>query len=103
MDLHLLVESRGISPSVAGLWAGSYWATFTVGRVVAGLYAKRVGVNLLVLGGLMGALLGTALLLVESVQWGKSDSSGIDWFCNCPHLPGLDVRNQPTRGCALCC
>lgn len=59
----LLVESRGIDPTMAGLWAGSYWATFTVGRVVAGLYAKRVGVSLLVSGGVVGALLG-ALLLV---------------------------------------
>ena len=68
----LLVESRGISPSVAGLWAGSYWATFTVGRVLAGLYAKRVGVNLLVLGGLMGALLGTALLF-----WNPSEGANL--------------------------
>jgi fucose permease len=59
----LLTESRGIHPEVAGLWAGSYWATFTVGRVVAGLYAKRVGVSLLVLGSLVAALLGTVLLL----------------------------------------
>ena len=58
----LLVESRGISPADAGFWAGSYWAMFTVGRVVAGVFAKRVGVNTLVLGGLTGALLGAALL-----------------------------------------
>lgn len=58
----LLIESRGIRPQVAGLWAGSYWATFTVGRVVAGLYAKRAGVNLIVLGSLAAAWLGTGLL-----------------------------------------
>ncbi len=58
----LLVESRGIRPEVAGLWAGSYWATFTVGRVVAGLYAKRLGVNLLVRGSLVAALIGVVLL-----------------------------------------
>jgi len=68
----LLVESRGFSPTTAGLWAGSYWATFTIGRVVAGLYAKRVGVNLLVLGGLTGALLGTALLF-----WNPSEGSNL--------------------------
>ncbi len=39
----LLVESRGISPELAGLWAGSYWATFTVGRAMAGLYATTSG------------------------------------------------------------
>ena len=59
----LLVESRHIDPATAGLWAGSYWATFTVGRVIAGLYARRVGVNLMVQGSLVGALLGTALLV----------------------------------------
>ncbi len=68
----LLVESRGISPATAGLWVGSYWATFTIGRVVAGLYAKRIGVNLLVLGGLAGALLGTVLL-----GWNPSEAANL--------------------------
>ena len=68
----LLVESRGISPAVAGLWAGSYWATFTIGRVLAGLYARRVGVNRLVLGGLTGALLGAALLV-----WNPSEVTNL--------------------------
>lgn len=58
----LLTESRGIDPTTAGFWAGSYWATFTVGRVVAGLFAKRAGVNFLITGGLAGALLGAILL-----------------------------------------
>jgi fucose permease len=58
----LLTESRGIDPAAAGLWAGSYWATFTIGRVVAGVFAKRVGIKRLVLGGLVGALLGAVLL-----------------------------------------
>ena len=58
----LLIESRGIPPAAAGLWAGSYWGAFTVGRIIAGLYAKRAGVDRLVLGGLAAALLGAALL-----------------------------------------
>jgi fucose permease len=58
----LLVESRNIPPEAAGLLVSSYWAAFTVGRVLAGLYARRVGVNLLVLGGLVAALLGAVLL-----------------------------------------
>lgn len=59
----LLTESRGIDPTLAGFWAGSYWATFTVGRIIAGLFANRIGTNKLVIGGLIGALTG-ALLLV---------------------------------------
>ena len=59
----LLTEARGVDPTLAGFFAGSYWFTFTLGRVAAGVVARRVGVNKLVLGGLVGALLGTGLLL----------------------------------------
>jgi len=58
----LLVESRRVQPQVAGLLVGSYWAAFTVGRIFAGIYAKRVGVNRMVLGGLAVALMGAVLL-----------------------------------------
>jgi fucose permease len=68
----LLVESRGVNPTLAGLWAGAYWATFTVGRVLAGLYATRIGVNALVLGGLAGALLGAAWL-----AWNPSEAANL--------------------------
>ncbi|MCC7361916.1 MAG: MFS transporter [Anaerolineales bacterium] len=59
----LLTESRGVDPTLAGFFAGSYWFTFTLGRVAAGVVARRVGADRLVLGGLAGALLGTGLLL----------------------------------------
>lgn len=65
----LLTESRGIPSQTAGFWAGSYWATFTIGRVLAGLFTKRIGVNLLVQGSLIGALTGVALL-----WWNPSDT-----------------------------
>lgn len=58
----LLTESRGVAPETAGFWAGGYWATFTVGRILAGLYAQRLGVDTLVQGGLVLALLGSLLL-----------------------------------------
>lgn len=59
----LLTESRGVDLTLAGFFAGSYWFTFTIGRIAAGLVARRVGVNKLVLGGLVGALLGASLLV----------------------------------------
>lgn len=58
----LLTESRGLPAQQAGLLTGSYWAMFTVGRILAGLYARRLGVNMLVQGGLGLAFLGAALL-----------------------------------------
>jgi fucose permease len=68
----LLTESRGISLTLAGLFAGSYWFTFTIGRILAGLFASRVGINKLVLGGLAGALLGAGLLI-----WNPSQTANV--------------------------
>jgi len=56
----ILTESRGITPKIAGLWAGSYWAMFTIGRIAAGLYTRRVGNDNLVRFSLFAALIGAA-------------------------------------------
>ncbi len=85
----LLTESRGILPETAGLWAGSYWAMFTVGRVIAGLYAKRVGVNTLVLSSLGGALLGAVLLWWNPATVVNLAGVGLVGFSIAPIFPGL--------------
>ncbi len=64
----LLTESRGVDKTLAGFFAGSYWFTFTIGRILAGVVAHRVGINKLVLGGLGGALLGAGLLIWNPVE-----------------------------------
>ena len=58
----LLTESRGVSPAAAGLWTGSYWATFTIGRILAGLFLRKLSTHTLMRSSLVGALLGAALL-----------------------------------------
>lgn len=68
----LLTESRGVDKTLAGFFAGSYWFTFTLGRIAAGMIASRVGINQLVLGGLVGALLGTGLLV-----WNPSEMANV--------------------------
>lgn len=85
----LLIESRGIQPQVAGLWAGSYWATFTVGRVAAGLYAKRVGVDRLVQGGLASALLGALLLWWNPIDAANLLAVALIGFAIAPIFPAL--------------
>ena len=85
----LLIGSRGIDPTVAGLWAGSYWATFTIGRVVAGLYAKRAGINLLVLGGLGGAFLGAVLLVWNPSEVANLLAVALIGFSIAPIFPAL--------------
>ena len=85
----LLIESRGVDPAVAGFWAGSYWATFTIGRIVAGLYAKRVGVNLLVSGGVVGALLGAVLLVWNPSQVANLIAVALIGFSIAPIFPAM--------------
>lgn len=58
----LLTESRGVAPSVAGLVIGSYWGTFTVGRILAGFYTQRIGANTLIIGSVILALIGALLV-----------------------------------------
>ncbi len=85
----LLTEARGIAPAVAGLFAGSYWATFTVGRVVAGVYAKRMGVNLLVTVGVAGALLGSLLLAWNPFPAANLLAVGLVGFSIAPIFPAM--------------
>lgn len=85
----LLTESRGVNPTTAGLFAGSYWATFTIGRVVAGLYAKRAGINLLVQSSLVAALLGSFLLLWNPSEVANLLAVVLIGFAIAPIFPAL--------------
>lgn len=85
----LLTESRGISPALAGLFTGSYWATFTIGRIVAGLYAKRAGVHLIVQGSVVAALLGAVLLAWNPSTAANLVAVGLIGYAIAPIFPAL--------------
>ncbi|HPH97141.1 MAG TPA: MFS transporter [Anaerolineaceae bacterium] len=85
----LLVESRGVDPEVAGLWAGGYWATFTVGRILAGLYARQTGMNTLVVSSLAGACLGSLLLWWNPAPWSNLLAVAVIGFAIAPIFPAL--------------
>lgn len=85
----LLVESRGIAPAMAGFWAGSYWATFTIGRVLAGLYTRRVGVNTLVQISLGGAIAGAILLAWNPFSMANMLAVALVGFAIAPIFPAL--------------
>lgn len=61
----LLTESREVSTRLAGFFMASYWGIFTVGRIAAGLYTHRVGQRTIVVGSLVIALVGAALLTLN--------------------------------------
>jgi fucose permease len=85
----LLTESRGILPHVAGLWTGGYWATFTMGRVLAGLCTKRIGVHTLIRAGLLAALGGAMLLWWNPTEVTGSFGVVIIGFSIAPIFPSL--------------
>ena len=85
----LLTESRGVSPQVAGLWAGGFWATFTIGRVLAGLYAHRIQLNLLMLGEMTLALIGAILFWWNPSAWISVAGLFLVGFAMAPIFPGL--------------
>jgi fucose permease len=85
----LFTEGRGVTPQLAGLWAGGFWATFTVGRVLAGLYAHRIRLNTLMYGAMGLALVGSILF-----WWNPSMLVGVAGvlivgFAMAPIFPGL--------------
>ena len=85
----LLTEGRGSSPAAAGLVTGSYWATFTVGRIVAGIYAKRLGVDALIQSGLLGGLLGAILLGWNPLEATDLVAVALIGFAVAPIFPAL--------------
>ncbi len=85
----LLTESRAVPSQAAGLWAGSYWATFTLGRILAGVYTKRIGNHLLVVASLSGALAGSALLWWNPDMWVNLLAVAVIGFAIAPVFPAL--------------
>ena len=92
----LFTESRGISPSVAGLWVGGYWGSFTVGRILAGFLSFRIESKKLVeLGGLLG-LCGSLLLCLNLGDWVSFLGITLAGLAIAPIFPAL-VSNTSYR------
>ncbi len=85
----LLTEARGISPETGGLWAGSYWGTFTVGRIVAGLYARRISTDLLIRISILTAFIGAVMLAWNPAEWVSLLGIAIVGFAVAPIFPAL--------------
>lgn len=84
-----LTQGRGITPQTAGLVTGSYWATFTLGRILAGLYTKRIGNSRLVMFSLAGALTGAVLLLWNPAPWTNPAAVALIGFAIAPIFPAM--------------
>lgn len=59
----VFTESRSVSEAAAGTWTGIYWGSIGVGRVLFGFVVERFGIDRLLRASLLGAVVGTALLV----------------------------------------
>ena len=85
----LLTLSRNVPTDVAGLWSGSYWATFTLGRILAGLLTRRLGVKNLLVAGQVMAVCGAALLWWNPFPAASIIAVSVIGFALAPIFPGL--------------
>lgn len=85
----LLTEARGVEPALAGVVTGSYWLMFTIGRVAAGVVAVRAGTDRLVRSGLLGALVGSALLIWNLAPLVNVLAIGVIGLAIAPIFPAL--------------
>lgn len=58
----LLTLGRGVAPEVAGQWVALFWASLTVGRILAGLFGQRITPTTQLWAGAIGAALGAVLI-----------------------------------------
>jgi fucose permease len=85
----LFTEGRGVSPQLAGRWAGGFWATFTIGRAIAGLCTHRIRLNTMMYSALVLALVGAILFWWNPVALVGVAGVFIVGFAMAPIFPGL--------------
>lgn len=85
----LLTQSRGISHDMAGFATGFYWASFTIGRIMAGFYAKKFADHGLIRTSLVIALTGAVLFCLRRDLYSSLLSVVLMGFAIAPIFPGL--------------
>jgi fucose permease len=94
----LLTEARGVDAAIAGFFTGSYWLTFTLGRIAAGIVARRIGPDKLVIGGLAGAIIGAVLLAWNPFVMANVAAVAIIGISIAPIFPALTSGTRARVG-----
>lgn len=85
----LLTEERNVQPGPAGLWIAVYWGMFTLGRMVAGIFANHLGNHRLVLGSLILAFSGAVVLTWNPAPLIGLLAIGLLGFAFAPVFPAM--------------
>lgn len=70
----LLVRSRGVNPTSAGLWVSFFYAALTGGRVLSGFVVDRLGNRFMIRAGILTSFVGIGFLALPFVIPGASDA-----------------------------
>lgn len=92
----LLTEGRGVDPQLAGYFAGSYWFTFTIGRILAGLVTRKINIQSLVKVCIIAAILAGVILGLNLSTWVNLAAVAVIGFAFAPVFPGL-MSGTPLR------
>jgi fucose permease len=65
----IFTEARGVTPELAGLIAGLYWGSFTVGRIFFGVVANRFAVVATIRVMAVTAILAATLFWWNPINW----------------------------------
>lgn len=84
-----LTEFRGVKPELAGIITGSYWGTFTIGRILAGWYMRHITVRQTLHGSLALAAIGLTLLLIPGGALLAVAGFAVTGFAVAPVFPAL--------------
>jgi fucose permease len=92
----MLTEGRGDNPRLAGYFAGSYWFTFTIGRILAGLVTRKINIQSLVKICIIAAILAGVILGLNLSTWVNLAAVAVIGFAFAPVFPGL-MSGTPLR------
>lgn len=92
----VLAEARGVDTATAGMLVGAYWASFTISRVLAGLFVDRFGSVHLTRVATLVALAGAALFAIDLGTTPNAAGLVLAGLGVAPLFPGL-MAETPRR------
>lgn len=96
----LFTAGRGIDPSLAGIWISIYWGSLTVGRVVFGMLAERIGTTTILRTSMACTLLGALLLWLNPSPLLSFLGLALIGFMLAPIFPLLITQTPARLGAA---